>query len=41
MLGAIADEAERLVDGDDGGFMSRVAYLAAPDSKDNQGHKTK
>jgi PTH1 family peptidyl-tRNA hydrolase len=37
MLDAIADEAKRLADGDDGGFMSRVAFLAAPpDNKDSQ-----
>ena len=30
MLNAIAEESTRLVEGDDGGFMSRVAYLAAP-----------
>ena len=42
MLDAVADEAERLVDGDDGGFMSRVAYLAAPpDSQGGKGKPTK
>ena len=34
MLGAMAGEADRLATHDDGGFMSRVAYLApAPDNK--------
>jgi PTH1 family peptidyl-tRNA hydrolase len=42
MLDAIADEAKRLADGDDGGFMSRVAFLAAPpDDKDSQDGKGK
>ncbi|MGB1953251.1 MAG: aminoacyl-tRNA hydrolase [Candidatus Puniceispirillum sp.] len=42
MLDAIADEAGRLVDGDDGGFMSRVAYLAAPpDSQNGKGKPNK
>lgn len=30
MLDAITDTAGRLVDGDDGGFMSRVSFLLAP-----------
>jgi len=30
VIEAIAEEAPRLVAGDDGGFMSRVAYLVAP-----------
>jgi len=30
VIEAVADEAPRLVAGDDGGFMSRVAYLLAP-----------
>ena len=38
LLDAIADEANRLVEHDDGGFMSRVSYLApAPQPKDDNG----
>ena len=38
LLGAMADEAGRLVEHDDGGFMSRVSYLApAPQQKSNNG----
>ncbi|MGB2073426.1 MAG: aminoacyl-tRNA hydrolase, partial [Candidatus Puniceispirillaceae bacterium] len=38
LLDAMADEADRLVEHDDGGFMSRVSYLApAPQQKSNNG----
>ena len=38
LLAAMADEADRLVEYDDGGFMSRVSYLApAPQPKGNNG----
>jgi hypothetical protein len=38
LLDAMADEADRLVEHDDGGFMSRVSYLApAPQPKDDNG----
>ncbi|MDB9889889.1 aminoacyl-tRNA hydrolase [Alphaproteobacteria bacterium] len=38
LLDAMADEADRLVEHDDGRFMSRVSYLApAPQPKDNNG----
>ena len=38
LLDAMADEADRLVEHDDGGFMSRVSYLApAPQPKSDNG----
>ena len=38
LLDAMADEADRLVEHDDGGFMSRVSYLApAPQPNDDYG----
>lgn len=38
LLDAMADEADRLVEHDDGGFMSRVSYLApAPQPKGDNG----
>ena len=38
LLDAMADESDRLVEHDDGGFMSRVSYLApAPQPKGDNG----
>jgi hypothetical protein len=39
LLEAISDEAERLVTHDDGGFMSRVAYLAPAPQTGSSGDK--